>query len=283
MPGNENLAGELAELTCGNVGRLRVRRFPDGESYIRVESDVKHRDVSVVCTLARPDPQFLPLAYAAEALRQSGAKRVNLIAPYLAYMRQDRIFHPGEVQASRAFAELLQQHFDWLVTVDPHLHRHANLDEVYDIPTTVVHAGPLFAQWIVTHVKSAVVVGPDDESTQWVEEIAREADVPWTVFAKERRGDRQVRMTAPDLSKFRGRTPVLVDDIVSSGVTVRRAIAILRQQDFKTPYCLAVHALCSAATASHISNCTAGFVTSNSVPNRNARLNVAPIIAAATA
>lgn len=279
MPGNEELASELAELTCGEVGRLQVRRFPDGESYVRVESDVKHGEVFVVCTLARPDPQFLPLAYTAKALRQAGAKRVNLIAPYLAYMRQDRIFHPGELLTSRAFAELLQQQFDWLVTVDPHLHRHASLDQVYDIPTTVIHACPLFAHWIAIHVKNPIVVGPDDESAQWVEAIAREAGAPWTAFTKQRRGDHHVRMTAPDLSEFRGQTPVLVDDIVSSGVTMRRAIDNLRRQDFGASYCLAVHALCSAATAAHISNCTAAFVTSNSVPNKYARLNVAPIIA----
>ena len=73
LPGNEQFAGDLAALTSGEVGQLEVRHFPDGESYVRVLSDVNRRDVFIVCTLARPDAQFVPLSFAAAALRQLGA------------------------------------------------------------------------------------------------------------------------------------------------------------------------------------------------------------------
>ncbi len=279
MPGNEQLARDLASLTAGEVGQLELRQFPDGETYVCIQSDVKLKDVFVVCTLAKPDSQFVPLAFTAAAIAELGATSVKLIAPYLAYMRQDRIFHAGEALTSRLFAELLQQHFDGLITVDPHLHRYASLDEVYDIPTTVVHSAPLFANWIATHVDEPVVIGPDAESAQWVEAIAGEAGAPWTVFKKERRGDRNVRMGAPLLHDYRGRTPVLVDDIVSSGVTMKQAVRILSAEDFAPAYCLAVHALCSARTSLHLTDELAAFLTSNTVPNSNAVFDVAPLIA----
>lgn len=279
MPGNEELADDLARLTSCNVGELELRHFPDGETYVRITADVRREDIFIVCTLARPDVQFLPLAFTAATVRGLGAARVQLVAPYLAYMRQDRIFLPGEALTSRLFAELLQKHFDGLITVDPHLHRHASLDEVYDIATTVIHAAPLLASWISEHVENPVVIGPDEESAQWVEAIARDAGAVWAVFKKERRGDRDVRIAAPRLKSFRSCTPVLVDDIVSSAATMKEALRLLRREGFPPAYCLAVHGLAGRRTVRSLADRCAGFITSNTVPNEHAMFDVAPLIA----
>src|SRR3546814_4419746 len=111
MPGNERMTNAIAERVGCSVGKLALRRFPDGESYIRLHSAVAGCDAAVVCTLARPDDQFLQLLFAARLLRESGARSVQLVAPYLAYMRQDRRFHDGEALTSRQFAQLLSAEF----------------------------------------------------------------------------------------------------------------------------------------------------------------------------
>lgn len=283
LPGNEQLASDLAYLTSGELGSLEVRHFPDGESYVRILSDTKSRDVFIVCTLARPDTQFVPLAFAADAIRKLGANNVQLIAPYLAYMRQDRVFRPGEALTSRSFALLLQQHFDRLVTVDPHLHRYSSLAEVYDVPIIVVNAAPLLAQWIASNVLNPVIIGPDSESTQWIQSIARQVGAPWIAFQKERKGDRKLLMSAPSLKAASGRTAVLVDDIVSSGTTMKRALRLMTGFNLSPVHCLAIHALCSARTARQLSDRSASFITSNTVPNGNAGFDVAPLIAEALA
>lgn len=77
----------------------RRRQFPDEESYVRVLSDVQGRDVVVLCSLHRPDTLFIPLCLLMETLRELGARSVGLVAPYLAYMRQDQRFHPGRPSA----------------------------------------------------------------------------------------------------------------------------------------------------------------------------------------
>jgi ribose-phosphate pyrophosphokinase len=115
-------------------------RFPDGESYLRLQTDVSNKHVAILCTLDRPDGKFLPMAYAAATARELGATRVGLVAPYLAYMRQDRRFKNGEAVTSTYFARMVSASFDWLVTVAPHLHRHASLDEIYGIPSRVILA-----------------------------------------------------------------------------------------------------------------------------------------------
>lgn len=275
------MAASLADLTSGELGKMVMHHFPDGESYVRVQSDVKRRDVFIVCTLVRPDPLLAPLLFAAETVRSLGARSVGLIAPYLSYMRQDRIFRPGEASTAQLFARLVQQHFENLVTVDPHLHRLTSLDEIYDIPSLVVAAGPLLAAWVADNIDEPLIVGPDHESAQWVKSVADAVGAPWTLFSKERKGDRSVRITAPDLRPFQGRTPVVVDDIVSSGATVRGALAQLRGDGMKPAYCLAVHRICTARVARAISDRAVRFLTTNTAGQCKDELDVAPLIAQA--
>ncbi len=192
LPGNETFAQRLANAGGWELGVLEVRRFPDGESYVRLLSDVVGKSVYLVCTLARPDEGFLRLVFAADAARSLGARTVSLIAPYLSYMRQDRRFRAGEAVTSRSFARLISSSFDRLVTVDPHLHRYPALSSLYAIPTNTLHAAPLLADWIAEEVRSPLVIGPDEESEQWVSAIAERARAPWTVLRKVRHGDRSV-------------------------------------------------------------------------------------------
>src|SRR3546814_4354494 len=112
---------------------------------MRLHSAVAGCDAAVVCTLARPDDQFLQLLFAARLLRESGARSVQLVAPYLAYMRQDRRFHDGEALTSRQFAQLLSAEFDGLVTVILNLPRIANLKRSIPMKTTRLPARPLLA------------------------------------------------------------------------------------------------------------------------------------------
>jgi ribose-phosphate pyrophosphokinase len=145
MPGNETLAMSLAQHLHGDVGALETRAFPDNETYLRFQQDPRGRPVILVCTMNHPNPKFLPLIFAADNAKELGATKVSLIAPYLCYMRQDKRFHKGEALTSTSFARQLSSAFDELVTVDPHLHRHRSLVELYSIRTAVVHSAPLIA------------------------------------------------------------------------------------------------------------------------------------------
>ena len=243
LPGNEPLARALAELLGADVLELEHRRFPDGESYLRFHGDPKGASVIVVATLDHPDDKLPPLLFAADCARDLGARRVGLVAPYLAYMRQDQRFKPGEALTSRTFARCLSAHFDWLVTVDPHLHRYASLDEIYTLESEVVQAAPALADWIAESVDQPVLIGPDAESEQWVSVVADMKKLPWRVLSKKRHGDRDVRMTLPDLEGLQDHTPVMIDDIISSGGTIAEATRHLLEHGLKPPVVVAVHGL----------------------------------------
>jgi ribose-phosphate pyrophosphokinase len=278
FPGNEGFAGRLGL----PVVPVEVHAFPDGESRVRVDADLTGEDVAVVCTLDRPDPKFLPLAFALRAARDRGARRVTLVAPYLCYMRQDVAFRPGEAVAARIVAELLSGLCDALVTVDPHLHRIADLGDVYAVPTRVVHAAPALSAWVRANVRDPLVVGPDEESAQWAEEVARGAGAPSTVLRKTRRGDRDVEVTVPDLARWPGRTPVLVDDIVSTATTLAAAAHHLRRAGAPAPVCAVVHALFAPGADEALREAgVARVVSCDTVPHATNGIAVAPLVAAA--
>lgn len=279
---NDLTGGRLTAALDAQAGLVDIRRFPDGESYIRLETDVRSRDVIVVCSLDQPDGKFLPLIFLAETARDLGARSVGLVCPYLAYMRQDTRFKPGEGVTSAYFANALGRHFDWLVTVDPHLHRRQSLAEIYRIPTAIGHAAPLMAEWIRNHVSEPVIVGPDIESEQWVASVAQGATAPYMVLAKQRKGDRNVEVSAPEMSRFRGRTPVLVDDIISTARTMIETAKRLRSAGASELVAVGVHGLFVERAYEELRAAGVGMIaTCSTVPHPSSAIDVTPALAEA--
>ncbi len=284
MPGNETFAALLASHLNVDVGTLTVRRFPDGESYVRIHDDVVDRHVAIVCTMHDPDPQFLSLAFAAREARFLGAMRVGLIAPYLAYLRQDKRFRAGEALSSAYFAELMSSCFSWLVTVDPHLHRWPSLDKIYGLESSVLHAAENLGVWIRDNVKNPKLIGPDEESRQWVSVVAHVAQAEFIVLEKIRHGDRDVRIQLPDVDDWDRVTPVLVDDIISSAQTM---ITVLKQWPHTKaarPICVAVHGIfADDAYRELIDAGAARVVTTNSIPHESNLIDIAARVAGGVA
>lgn len=279
LPGNEQLAASLAEATRWELGRLETRGFPDGETYLRVETASEGRSVALLCALDRPDAKALPLIFAAETLRDLGAVRVGLVAPYLAYMRQDRRFRPGEAVTSRIFASLLSPGLDWVLTVDPHLHRVHSLDELYGITTRVVHAAPALAGWIASNVERPLLVGPDEESEQWVADVGKRARAPYVLCRKVRRGDRDVELSFPDVHAYRDRTPVVLDDIISSAATMVQTTRSLARAGLFAPICLGVHGILAGDAERALREAGAArIVTTNTVPHATNAIEIAGLL-----
>lgn len=283
MPGNEAVATAIAGKLAAPLGALQTRSFPDGETYLRFEQEPGGLDVILVCSMDRPDPKFLPLVFAAHTARDLGAVRVVLVAPYLCYMRQDTRFRAGEAVTSVSFARLVSAAFDCLVTVDPHLHRHRSLADIYSIPTSVVHSAGPIADWIARNERNPLLIGPDIESEQWVSEVAGRIGAPYRVLRKERLGDSNVKIALPDMHAFRSHTPILIDDIVSSGRTMIESAQQLRAQGFRAPTCIAVHALLSPAAYRSLTDVAGKVVSTNTVLHGSNGIEVSDLLAAAAA
>jgi ribose-phosphate pyrophosphokinase len=280
LPGSEPQAHRLCEELGARRAAWSLRSFPDQESYVRIDSALRASDVVLVCTLDDPNPKLLPLYFLATAAREQGARSIGLVAPYLAYMRQDTQFQEGEAVTSTAFACLLSSFLDWLVTVDPHLHRRSSLDEIYTLSSRVVHAAPAIAEWIRTHVEAPLLVGPDEESAQWVSAIADAAGAPYTVLRKVRRGDRDVEITIPEVNRWRGHTPVLADDIISTGRTMAETLRRLCDAGLPRGVCIGVHAIFAERAFEELEQAGArSIVTCDTISHPSNGMDLAPALA----
>jgi len=281
-PGNESLGRRIAETLGADVASLTMRQFPDEESYVQLSAACAGRDVIVVATLDRPNPKVLPLLFLVDLAHELRASRVILVAPYLAYMRQDTRFKSGEAVTSRSFAKLLSGGIDALVTVDPHLHRYQALAGLYSVPAHVIHAAPLVAEWIQAEVERPLLVGPDSESGQWVADVARRASAPYVVLEKTRRGDRDVEVSVPDVERWRDHRPVLVDDIISTARTMIETVRRLKSADLPAPICVGVHAVFAGDAYRELRAAGAErVVTSNTIAHESNQIDVSAAVAAA--
>ncbi|MDP2032590.1 MAG: ribose-phosphate pyrophosphokinase [Polaromonas sp.] len=282
LPGGEQLAAGLASRLRCDCASLQLHRFPDGETGVRIDAPVEGRCVVLAGSLDQPDGKTLPLIFAADAARELGARQVGLVAPYLAYMRQDKRFKPGEAVTARSYARLLSASLDFLVTVDPHLHRIHSLGEVYNIRTQVIPAAPLMARWLRSHVEAPWLIGPDQESEQWVAEVAGLAGAPWTVLAKTRRGDREVGVRLASRERWPGRSPVLLDDIISTGHTMLAATRLLKKTGLGAPLCIGVHALFDAEAHGQLLEAgVTRVLTCDTITHPSNAIRMAPLLARA--
>lgn len=281
MPGNEAMAEKIAARLKGRVAELAYRAFPDGESYLRFPESLSGQDIALVCTLDHPNPKIPPLLFAAHTARALGAHRIGLIAPYLCYMRQDKQFHPGEAVTSKIFAGLVNDAFDWLVALDPHLHRYKSLDRIYTIAARAVHAAPVLGQWIKGNVANPYLIGPDAESDQWISSVAHVCAAPHTVLRKERLGDRNVRIAPAHLNPVGDATPVLLDDIISSGKTMQEALRVIAPLFPQPPVIVAVHGLFADGSDAALTAAGARLVTTDSVFHPSNRIEIAGLLASA--
>ena len=210
---------QAANLPCARIER---HRFPDGELKLRLPPHLPPH-VALLRSLVQPNEKLVELLLTAQTARALGAGRISLIAPYLAYMRQDMAFTAGEAVSQRIVGRFLAGLFDALITVDPHLHRIALLTQAAPMANAVaLSGGPLLADLVAQHRPGALVVGPDEESAQWVAQAAAHHGFDYAVCHKLRRGDRQVHIELPNY-EVEGRAVVLLDDVASSGHTLAQA------------------------------------------------------------
>jgi len=269
----------LAASLITEQGIWQWRHFPDGESYVRVCSDVKDRQVAILCSLNQPDAKTLPMIFLAATLKRLGATKITLIAPYLAYMRQDKEFNVGEAVTSQVFAPLLSHYVDVLVTIDPHLHRYDSLSEVYSCECKTLSAAPLMAEWIKANVSKPLIIGPDAESEQWVGQVAAQVGAPHLVLEKTRHSDRDVTINLPQMSAFKGYSPVLVDDIISTAGTMIKTLSLLHAESFVEATCLATHALFAGDAYDALQKAGAGrVVTSNTILHPSNGMDIASLL-----
>lgn len=237
-------AYRLADALQIPLAFVDVHAFPDGEIVPRVPAPAQ--TTIVYRSLYNPNIKLVELLLAVDAWRRNGAQRLILVAPYLPYMRQDTAFRIGEPISQRVMANLLNAAFDRIITVDPHLHRTSSLAELFPTCASTHLFG---ADALIPHLRASppaagtVVVGPDVESGPWVRRIAEPLGLDHATLRKHRRGDTEVELLPPTDFNPAGRPILLVDDICSTGNTLRKATRMLKSLEAGEVTIFITHAL----------------------------------------
>lgn len=276
-------SGRLLAMALGApFGLVRTHEFPDGEILPTIPEPAG--TVIVHRSLNRPNAKLIELILAAEAWRRLGVRRLVLAAPYLAYMRQDKAFEPGQAVSQKAMAGLLSGCFDRLVTVNAHLHRTAALADLYPtIPAESLSAAGAIAAWLTSAGwmgSDAALVGPDAESLPLVQAVGERLGAHWHVFVKVRRDDRSVDLMLETPDGLRGRRVVILDDICSTGGTLIATIQRARAEGAADVRVVVVHALFGEQTQARLIQAGATKVVStDSVAHPTNAIGLADLLA----
>lgn len=234
----------LAKLTGYEPLLISRHDFPDGEFKLKMPSHISNHAV-IFHSLDHPNDKIIELLFAARTARDLGVTQLSLVVPYLAYMRQDIAFVPGEVVSQRIVGGLIASLFDAVITVDPHLHRISTLAEAIPIEQAiVVSAAPVLGEFALEQRVNPFLLGPDGESAQWILQASLHRCLDFAVATKIRHGDLDVEITLPPMN-VEGRAVVLLDDIASSGRTLARAAQLVLALGARTVDVAVTHALFS--------------------------------------
>jgi ribose-phosphate pyrophosphokinase len=260
---------------------IEQHAFPDGETRLRLPPQLPPR-VALLRGLQDPNAKLTPLLLAAAGARELGAQHLTLVSPYLAYMRQDLAFTPGEVVSQRHIGRLLAASFDAVITVDPHLHRVATMDEVVPGRRGIaLTAAELLGGHVARQVPGALLLAPDEEAGQWVRRAAQAHALDHAVCHKTRRGDRDVDVALP-ATDVAGRAVVLLDDVASTGRTLAAAARGALAAGAASVDVAVTHALFVGDALAQVRAAGVRHVwSSDCVPHASNAVSVVPLLAAA--
>jgi len=233
------------------LAEVALHHFPDRESLVRLPPSLPEH-VIICRSLNQPNDKLIELMLCAVTARELGAKRVTLIAPYLSYMRQDIANRPGEAVSQRIVGKLLAELFDDVLTVDPHLHRISSLTQAIPIKNAIsLTAANEIGAFLKRQFKSAILLGPDSESKQWVSAIAENIGFDYAIAQKKRLGDKQVEMILQDCD-YRNKPVIIIDDMASTGRTIAKAVGLLQAAGNNDIHAVITHALFCGDAYDHI-------------------------------
>lgn len=279
-PASTALAEKVAELIgCGKVP-VAFKTFPDGESYIRLEENVKDEHVAVVQTTCPPqDSRLMQLAFIAAAAKKNGARKVTAVVPYLAYARQDKIFLAGENISIETVTQMLKAAgVDAMVTVNIHAESALRL---FPFPAKNLSAIHLLAEYFVQKGYRKTFALAPDKGAMYIAQQAQQVLGGEAGYLEKQR-DRytgQTKQTCKGLD-VKGKVVVIFDDIISTGGTIVGAAEILREQGAVEIFTACVHPLLIGEAEKRILDAgVAEIVGTDSVPSRHSKVSLAPLIA----
>ena len=251
------LAGSASPELGKDVSRLldipllerRIERFPDGETYVQLGQSVRGRDAYVLQSTSAPvNDNLFELLLVLDTLRRASAARITAIVPYYGYARQDRKSSGREPITAKLVANLIAAAgANRLVSID--LHSPA-IQGFFDIGMDHLTVVPILAAYLRDRIPpDSILVSPDTGGVKRADFFARLLNLPIAILHKRRASAREVAIAAV-IGDVRGKTPIIVDDIIATGGTIRQAVdTLVREGARPDVYVVATHGVLAGDSA----------------------------------
>jgi len=273
FPETQEIAMKVARKLKAQHASVAVEDFPDGEFHLKLGKNPRHKVVVIVSSICQdPDEKLIETILTGGIARDYGAKKVILVATYLPYMRQDRHFVRYDSFSSKHILKLFRE-FDKVFVIEPHLHRISRMRSIFP-NAEEIKVRNLIAEYISRKIKGDfIIVGPDEESSQWSSTVASMLGKKAIVLKKERYSPTHVMIKKERL----GKNIIIIDDIISTGKTIAGTLKIADEQGAKSIYCIGIHGLL-VGRADRLITKYASLITTNTIKNKYSKIDVSPAI-----
>jgi ribose-phosphate pyrophosphokinase len=285
---NGPLAAEICKHAGVSQGAITVKKFSDGEVSVKIDENVRGRDVFVVQSTSYPaNDNLMELMLIMDALRRASARRVTAVIPYYGYGRQDRKVEPRVPISARVVADMIQCMAPHrILTMDLHADQ---IQGFFSIPVDHLLFAPVLAEYINSkNIQDLVIVSPDSGGAERARFFGKKVNGGLAIIDKRRprANESEVMNVIGDVA---GKNCLILDDMIDTGGTIAKAAKALKDSGAKSVICCATHAVLSGEAPSKLNS--AGFdeiVFSNSIHIPDSKqihnlkvLSIAPLIARA--
>jgi len=292
IPGSNSLAltKSISDITGFALAQVSSRNFPDGESYVRIDSRISDGAIIVQSAFPNQNDSIIELALLADAAKCAGAKRLKAVIPYFPYARQDKKFQDGEALSIRAIAGILKNAgFEEVITVDAHFHRKPEKFDFFGIRATNISAGKALLGFVRKYIPDFSVIGPDFGSSEIIEfagggrTLKKEKICPDcgmnSLLCKCGETKKSYEAKVSGDFDFAGKNVVILDDMIASGTTMIKAIEKIRQGGAAKIAAVASHGLFLKDSLKTLQEKTDLLAVTDSIQTPASKVSVAGIIA----
>jgi ribose-phosphate pyrophosphokinase len=269
---SESLAKEVASGTGASLGEIEKKGFPDGEIYVRLLTSVKGEETTLIYTTQSND-DLVELILTLSALKDNGAKKIRCVVPHLLYQRQDSAFKEGEAISAKVILKLIDSYADEIITFNAHFLKESGKKKFEGINITNLDAFPSVGK-NYSNLDNLVIFSPDEGSKDYAKAAANAVGAEHDYLIKKRIDGETVEMQPKEIN-VNGKNVVILDDIIATGGTMKKAAEKLKQQGAKSVYLGCVHGIFTKGTDIFGD---LNVVCTNSLPTELSKVSLGPAL-----
>jgi ribose-phosphate pyrophosphokinase len=249
---NRPLAEEIARQLETELCRVTLKRFADGEIFVKIDENVRGRDVYIIQSTNPPAENLLELLLLMDAARRASAARITAVIPYFGYARQDRKDQPRVAISAKLMANMVSTAgADRVLAIDFHQHQ---LQGFFDLPVDHLYAAPVFVQhYRQKKLDDVVVVAPDVGSAKMARGFAKRLNGTLAIIDKRRTGP-NVAEALNVVGDVAGKNCIIPDDMIDTGGTMAEAVHALKRLGARDIFICATHALLSGPAVERLAS-----------------------------